>query len=190
MKYPSGGTERASAEDAFELYRNIFARKTGKDANGNTVLEFQVFGRHVFKYKDRASFTLATQLSAEMIGIGPEELKNLDPLWRKDWSLAINDTWLLGGVNGLQEFHPASPLTWKNILDDTHITTVTGRELVGLALAGYQQKQLAIGTVFVPGDTKRAEDLSLVAYDDEVSKLKKQAEVMHFLASKTTWVFE
>jgi hypothetical protein len=188
MKYLAVSTEHASAEVAYEFYRNLFEKKVQHEKD-NTVLEFQVFGRHVFKH-DWAIETLMAvgeQLPPDMVGIGSPELKNFAPLKRNDWSVAINDTWLLGGINGLQDFHAASPITWKNILDDKYIMTVTGRELVGLALAGYTQKSTSTNEVFVHRDKKRAEDLSLTAYDDEVSKLKDAAQVKDWFASNSNF---
>jgi hypothetical protein len=90
--------------------------------------------------------------------------------------MAVNDTWVLAGVNSLQEFYPASPVNEKNIIDSPFIPplTIMGRELVGLALAGYQEASghPALGKAYVPGNRKKAEDVSLVDYDKGVSQLK------------------
>jgi hypothetical protein len=195
MKYViANNIHHMSAEQAFEFYRNTFAKKTAKRADGFLLVNFHVFGRHVYKRDASIAFGDYVPDDPEKgAGIGSEEFANLGALLEAGWTIAINDTWLLGGVNSLAEFHAASPLTWKNILDDEHIMTITGRELVGLALAGYIQTSghEALNKVYMPGaDKAKAENLTFGAYDEEVSKLKNQAELMHFLASNTKWKFD
>jgi hypothetical protein len=192
MKYPGDGHE--SPEFAWGLYERTFNAKTKG-------LEFQVIGRHVYKHEHRPSYAMLEQLPEDMVGIGSDEFANLSPQLLVNWSVALNDTWLLGGINSLAEFHPASPITWKNILDDQHMVTVTGRELIGLALAGYQEHPLAIGKAFFPpADPKKAEGLRLIAYDEEVCKLTNfnipikeknvvanHAAIVHFFAANSNF---
>jgi hypothetical protein len=158
-------------------------------------LPFQIFGRWIFKKEEGAGWAIEAMreaglpLPADWVGIGQKELENLCP-FKVDphqWNVAINDCWLLGGVNSLQEFYPASPVTWQNILCPDHIVTVTGRELIGLALAGYEERSghAALGKVYVPGgDRAKAKGLSLVNYDREVSNLKDGAAVRGFFQGK------
>lgn len=180
LKHPP--IKHVSIDFAWNLYTWIFNSKTRG-------LDFQVIGRHVYKYENRPSATSAEQLSHEMTGIGAEEFVNLNAQLVENWSVALNDAWLLGGINSLAEFHPASPLTFKNVLDETYVVTVTGRELIGLALAGYTEEPLALGKgFFPPANKEKAEGLTLTAYDDKVCELTKdkelginQATVLHYL---------
>jgi hypothetical protein len=159
-----GESPHVTSEMAFLLYTNVFGSKTKG-------LGFQIFGRHVYRPERRGQ-----------IGIAEDEIVNLNPLLTANWSIPINDTWLLAGVNSMQEFHAASPITFDNILDAEYIVTVTGRELVGLALAGYKEhKDAKLGRVYQPYSTGMAEGLTLPKYDEVVKNLTDHGKVLKFL---------
>jgi hypothetical protein len=187
MKHLTKDKRSITVEQAYEFYRETFARKTG-EVKGVTVPNFHVFGRHVYQRDDSIKISeYVPDDPARGPGIGAEEFANLPVLLNAGWTMALNDTWLLAGVNSLAEFHFNSEMTWKNILDTTHILTVTGRELAGLVLAGYVQVSTPLEPIFVPGTNKKpAEDLSFVVYDTEVEKLKNEDAVRKFFAGKFT----
>jgi hypothetical protein len=89
-----------------------------------------------------------------------------------NWNLTINDTWLLGAVHSQLPFYPASPVSRANIFDDKHVLSITGRELFGLAIFGYKQvipEYAALGTAFVVSDQGKAQNATLVAYQQAMS---------------------
>lgn len=177
---------RVSAEVAFEFYRESFALKvTQVNAKGEAVPPCQIFGRLFLDDADnRIRLRDQPQLPSEMIGITLFEWQNFNSLKLDEWNMAVNDTWVLAGVNSLQDFYPASLVDEKNIIDNRFIPplTIMGRELVGLTLAGYQEASghPALGKAYVHGNRKKAEDLSLVDYDEGVSQLKNVGDAKAF----------
>ena len=88
------------------------------------------------------------------------------------WTPQINDSWLCGGVHSLQPFHSASILNDENVFStDEHIVTVTGRELVGLALAGYKRHNTQFEPIFARTITTKCDDLTLVMYKAKLDEL-------------------
>jgi hypothetical protein len=179
---------RVSAEVAFEFYRDNFALKvTQVNAKGEAVPPCQIFGRLFLDDADRRiSIRAQPQLASEDIGITLFEWQNFNSLKLDEWNFAVNDTWLLAGVNSLQEFYPASLVNEKNIIDNRFIPplTIMGRELAGLALAGYQEASghPALGKAYVPSPGKegKAKSLSLVDYDNGLSPLKTVGDAKAF----------
>lgn len=70
-----------------------------------------------------------------------------------NWTMLVNDAWLLGGVHSHTEFQLASSRTMDNVYNVAGAfmgqMTVTGRELTGLAVFGYTVRRLPIGEVAV-----------------------------------------
>jgi hypothetical protein len=189
---------KTPAEFAWKLYNNTFKATLG----------FQIFGRWVLKENGNIKEFMGNiprnssgQLPRKMVGISDKEFENMlqasdttsGSAFKIDadkWNVQVNDTWVLGGVNSLQEFYPASPVD-KEYLFETHpdskkyIVTCVGRELIGLALAGYREEASgheAIGKIYRPSaNTKTAENLSLVDYQDATSTIKewKDAEAFY-----------
>jgi hypothetical protein len=120
MKMNVPDSVEVSADRAFGLYVGNFALVTTKvNANGESVPPLQIFGRLFFDDTDkRIQERDLSQLSAERIGITLYEWQNFNSLKLNEWNMAINDTWLLAGVNSLQPFYPASLVNEKNIIDD------------------------------------------------------------------------
>lgn len=88
------------------------------------------------------------------------------------WNFTINDAWLLGGVHSHLPFYAASMLARINVYHTKYVLTITGRELLGLALYGYKQtsRHAALGHAFVCDDTKKADAASLVDYQAAVGE--------------------
>jgi hypothetical protein len=193
--YKLTGIPYVSATVAWNLYVN-----TSKASLG-----FQIFGRHIFDAQDQINLFMnkmkpnsSGQLPSFMVGITNTELNNMGKtsdieggsvllIGKDKWNFTVNDTWLLGGANSLQEFYPASPVTKRNILHNNFILTITGRELVGLALAGYKEVQSgydAIGKTYAPGDRPTAQNLSLVDYQVALANLKSVGDAEAFFANK------
>lgn len=91
-----------------------------------------------------------------------------------NWNLTVNDSWLLGGVHSELPFYACSPLKSFNLFDHEYILTITGRELLGMALAGYVVKggHQDLGMAFISGDSSKAKALSLPDIQVAVSEIK------------------
>ncbi len=90
------------------------------------------------------------------------------------WSVAMNDSWLMGGIHAQLDIYLASPRTAANIVDPQFGATVTGRELLGLATFGYTlHPNTQQGEVFVCTDASRARSASFVAYERAFNEAKK-----------------
>ena len=158
-----------------------------------TPLKMQVFGRHI---RGRDGEIIAKSEQGQM-GITQDEMNNFKHpvsdaanslqggsiLNVNEWSLTVNDSWVCGGVHGRQPFHAASPLIDDNIFDRTFLLTVTGREMVGLALAGYRKAtgNPKLGTVFQPTQTAKTEGLTLATYKAKIEELSTQDLARVFL---------
>ena len=187
-----------SADAAYHLYSNTFALKgMGVRLDGQPS---QFFGRLVGEWEElltKGTIKLEDLPGGLLAGIGAQEKKNLLTLDNYidqggKWTPLINDCWLLAGVNSLQRYYACSRITWDNILDERYVVTATGRELVGLALAGYNEIQSPNdkGKVYecnsVP-DQPKARDLSLLDYNERLSRLTNEHEVRDFFMMHGTF---
>jgi hypothetical protein len=176
-----------SADVAFNFYMETFApvAKEGR-------LPFQIFGRLLLDDHDRfIDLRARYQAPPEDVGIDIIVWQNLPMLKLDQWNMAVNDIWVLAAVNSLQEFYPASLVTEANILHDKHTLTIMGRELVGLALAGYSEQSghKALGKIYVHGDKEKAAFLSLPDYQAGLSKLTSVPNAKAFF-EKARFVIE
>lgn len=165
-------------------------------------LGFQTFGRHITgdKAKELMKFRgkhPTAQLPTAMVGMNHSEkfFKNFGVVSdEKDgsillmgggkWNFTINDSWLLGGINGKNDFYAASPIVKKNIIDQDYVLSITGRELYGLALFGYKMVTTSHGVGFVPDSTSSAENANLVDYQVGIAGLKKASQAEEFFKTK------
>jgi hypothetical protein len=193
--------QHASVEDAWHLYTDTFALKSmGVRLDGQPS---QFMGRLVsddfIKLMETGDLkNVKMQLPNDLIGIGNIEKKNLLTLDNYidnggKWTSLINDCWLLAGVNSLQQYYACSPIIWKNVLDKNYAVTVTGRELIGLTLAGYSEKQVSGGGkcfVYTLGKEEQARGLSLTDYDDQMVRLKDEMQAKVWFASNCPFEIE
>lgn len=117
-----------------------------------------------------------TRINLDQIGHGLDDIERQNfgttnagsggsVLKADDWSVPMNDSWLLGGVHAHLDFYIASPRTESNILDPQFTATVTGRELLGLTTFGYTlHPNTRLGEVYVCTDQSRALAATFVAY--------------------------
>ena len=87
------------------------------------------------------------------------------------WSLLANDAWLLGGIHAQTEFHFASPLRHENMWDSgVDRMTVTGREVLGIATAGYKIERPIewMEAIALCKDPEKMRGFSLVSYKKAV----------------------
>lgn len=164
--------------DAWDLYQNTLSAP----------LKMQIFGRHVFTKSAQRNIGLGIGLS-EVDNFGKANSRSsgsIQLLNYGDWNATINDVWLCAGIHGLHEFHPASPLNSANIFDKQFTLSVTGRELVGLAIAGYVplEGHKALGRIYRPSITKNAEDFNLMAYREQIKKIESIDHAKRFFKDK------
>jgi hypothetical protein len=91
-----------------------------------------------------------------------------------NWNLTINDTWLLGAVHSYLPFYPASAVSRANIFEDKHVLSITGRELLGLAVFGYRQvipEYEELGSAFKVDNYRKAAGATLIKYQDLMNGL-------------------
>lgn len=119
----------------------------------------------------------ARPINLEQIGRGLDDIERTNfgrtnsgsagsVLSADEWSVPMNDAWLLGGVHAYLDFYVASPRTAQNIVDPQFGATVTGRELLGLTTFGYTiHPNTSLGEVYVCTDKGRAAGATFVAYE-------------------------
>ena len=129
-------TADVKVETAWQLYQHA----------SHPSLAFHVFGRRI-KDKEikewRAANPDSDVLPGALVGLAESEgfQENFGKsnnsstgtgsiLSMTSWNFTINDTWLVGGIHAQVPFYAASILTRENLLDQKHVLTITGRELV------------------------------------------------------------
>ena len=166
----------------------------------DTPLDFVIFGRHL---KDENHNIVS---NSDKRGITQQELNNFKhpssagsadslqggsilSLVKEGWRVTYNDAWICGAVHGLKEFHCASDLKPSNVFDKKFGLTVTGRELVGLHLAGFVRQQTVLKdgsryVVFRNGVTSSAANLTLASYSSAMAQLNTEAKARKFMNKK------
>jgi hypothetical protein len=97
-----------------------------------------------------------------------------------------NDSWLLGSVHAVTEFHYASPLTWTNLWSEKDgRMSVTAREAIGIMSFGYmvQRPYPQMEAVAICADKTIATHASLLTYRDEVLKYQTKDAMLGFFNS-------
>jgi len=195
-----GSNNQTKAVDpsiAWDLYKNSKVPSLG----------FHTFGRHITgdKARDlmqfRATHGKTAQLPPNLVGMNYMEnyFKNFGTVNNQNdklgsillmgggsWNFTVNDAWLIGGVHAKLDFYPASIVHRGNVLDNRYWLTITGRELLGLAIFGYRQAfgHPSIGHVYICDDTNKAEAASLPAYQLAVSKIKSMQDASRLFGEK------
>jgi hypothetical protein len=109
-----------------------------------------------------------------------------------NWNFTINDSWLIGGIHSELAFYSCSPLKSFNLVDHEYVLTITGRELLGLALAGYVEESghADMGVAFTCDDKAKAQALTLPDIQLAVADMKTPMDAMSVFANagfSTTW---
>jgi hypothetical protein len=84
----------------------------------------------------------------------------------QNWTLLMNDAWVLGGVHWHMPFHLATPRDSQNIVSQQYGITVAGGELIGLFEFGYEivQAHQTPGEVARGADANAANGASFDSY--------------------------
>jgi hypothetical protein len=157
---PYSDRELASVEVAWNIYR----------AAQNTDLNLLVLGRWVANsIVGGAGIDNALQNN---MGRMNEVFTGGAIMNSGNWTMLVNDAWVLGGVHSHTSFYLASERTMDNIYNvggPYHgQMTVTGRELTGLAVFGYTVRALPLGEVAVCTNPALADMADFATYRQHV----------------------
>lgn len=188
--YP-GAFAEVSSRVAWQLYQNVASAPLG----------LQIVGRRLIGAEPaiaawNAAHPDGGQMPDELVGIGATEIQNFGGVdevrsgsvleMSKDrWNLTINDVWLLAAVHSGQEFHGCgpSPFRERDVLHPSFVCTLLGRELVGLAMAGYREtRQPLVGTAYVCDARTPARSMTLLGLQRQMESLTTREQVLGFLA--------
>jgi hypothetical protein len=81
------------------------------------------------------------------------------------WTMAVNDSWVLGGVHRQANFRLVSPRVMENLWNADGYFVVTARELLGLLHFGYELAQVGPWQVLICRNKSKAMNASLLEYD-------------------------
>lgn len=105
-----------------------------------------------------ANFSIVTEFSKGSIS------------WSNNWTLLMNDSLILGGIQKNLPFYLVSKRTPSNIWDSRfNRLTVTGRELVGLLTSGYMIGKMADGSEVLRNKSESPRGLALDEYQRAVN---------------------
>lgn len=154
---PYSDEELSSIEVAWRVYRNNTMKSK---------FDFLVIGRLV---ADSTPNTPGIDASVRRnLYVMDETFFGAPIIDTSNWTLLVNDAWLLGGIHNFAQFQLASFITMGNIYKTLggfgNQLTVTGRELVGLKTFGYTKRELLIGSVLVCTDLNRAKSANFNEY--------------------------
>lgn len=96
------------------------------------------------------------------------------------WPATVDDAWLIAGIHAKLPFHAASPLTRENLLEEPHVMTVTGRELLGMSVFGYEVRRghPALEMVMLCADPALARSASMTKLQEHVDGCKTHSDVL------------
>jgi len=180
------GSLGVKASVAWDIYKN--SMKPG--------LGFHIFGRHVDK-EDRWAREGGIDLASKQPGAlgqiphpthGGRSLSAMEynfgivndssdgsilMVGSENWNLHVNDAWLMGGVHAYLPFYSASALSSENLFRGDNASTVlgiTGREFLGLLLAGYKAERgnAKLGVAMVCKNKAQADRLDFSTYENSV----------------------
>lgn len=89
--------------------------------------------------------------------------------WSNNWTLLMNDSLILGGIQKNLPFYLVSKRTSENIWDARNgRLTVTGRELVGILTSGYKIRRMQDGSEYLYNDSANPRGITLPEYNRAV----------------------
>lgn len=107
-------------------------------------------------------FGLGTTKDA-VYNLSPGKAINVQKL--KDWTVLINDCWMLGAIHKQRRFNLVSNIGGvEDIWNTRGYFIVTGRELWGLMNFGYKPEETDAGISFICEDSKKANSATLTEY--------------------------
>ncbi|MEP1472308.1 MAG: hypothetical protein ABJK25_15170 [Halieaceae bacterium] len=145
--YSDGSLDDDKLEAAYRIYQKASHGTRLKDFDGHSAdFGLTIVGRLARRSSDGSwqcsneDFPSIDEIMRENLTVMDEGAEGAGTVLDADlWSLLANDAWLLGGIHALTEFHFASPLRHENMWDTAdNRMTVTGREVLGIATAGYK----------------------------------------------------
>jgi hypothetical protein len=92
-----------------------------------------------------------------------------------DWTMLVNDAWLLGLIHAKREIKLGSPINQNNIWNaNENRLTPFARELMCLASFGYKQHASLLEDTFICSDPDRAAEASLLGFKNAVRQLQNK----------------
>lgn len=171
---------RSTLDNAYLVYRKAYV--------GNE-LALAIAGRLALSANGRLvpadeSFPTIDQIMMENFGtLGENDGRTGSILAASDWSLLVNDSWLLGVIHSRTEIHFASPLTISNLWDDSRNTmTVMGREAVGVASSGYRIFQTMLEPIAQNVDPRRSRSASFLTYLDARRSVTSEHDMLSIIS--------
>lgn len=207
--YSQGLRPRVSVGDAPLSYEVFKTHYLGNVANAwgmlvNTMespLEVVLLGRVAMQFPPKDPRMLASL--DEKVGISlresTEEVPLLDEImhrnfgiateflkgsisWSNNWTLLMNDSLILGGIQKNLPFYLVSKRTPENIWDARNSRlTVTGRELVAIMASGYKIRRLQDGSEYMYNDSSNPRGITLPEYNRAVDFFSKSPERWNYL---------
>ena len=109
-------------------------------------------------------------------------------LQSQNWSIFLNDCWLLGSIHALTEFHFASSITkdnlWKRATPPipNQNLTVMARELIGIDNFGYRVRTTRLEPVAVCTEDNHATEATFAQYCNRINHFRGHKEKLfdHF----------
>ena len=164
--YP--GLKPGDIENAFEVYQNavrtdldlaIVGRLAGKDEMGK-------------KKKSSEKEPSIDKRVWKNFGTMNEGAQGGSVLNSDNWTMLMNDAWLLGGLHSTNPIYLASGRTSENVkgTNPAYPMSVTGRELIGITSFGYEivSGHPSLGEVARPVNQEAARSASLITYAEAV----------------------
>jgi hypothetical protein len=158
--YPGLKPEDEDIEKAFEVYQNAV----------RTDLDLAIVGRLVGESSEAAP-GIDDPLRENFTRMN-EGAQGGSVLYSNNWTMLMNDAWLLGGLHSTNPFYLASGRTSENVkgTNPAYPMTVTGRELIGITSSGYEivSGHPALGEAARPVNIAAARSASLITYAEAV----------------------
>lgn len=190
-KYQKIYTKRYENEslNAYEVYRHAYENRNHFCLMGRIEDRKEIIGRTEIEVG--GSFFLGNADGTNFEVTNTKQGGNVLKLDDDTWTIGINDSWVLGGINSRSTFNVFSQTHFNPTDIDDFVNkiikgkgeyplTITGREIFGLRCAGFYEPRYGYGCLlFVPlGGTSVS--LSLEQYKNAIDQ-KTPAEIIQLL---------
>lgn len=169
-------------EDAYTVYRNSLANHNGFCLLGRMEAMNKIIGSPPADMKEKLNpkFLVLDANSSDPSFFATNTGGSGNVLRDIDWSLEINDAWVLGGIHGNSTFNFVGEVKkLKDFISDnitstnpTYPVTVTAREILALQCAGYTPKVAHECLVFVPPKNGVDASFDLKCYFTNIDNFK------------------
>lgn len=175
--------DRETLHRSYHVYRKAYdGNELGLAIAGRLAL--RVDGRPVPADEE---FPSIDEIMMENFGVLGEDDGTGSILKVSQWSLLVNDSWLLGVIHSGAEIHFASPLTLSNLWDDSRRSlTVLGREFVGVTSSGYRIFDTRLEPIAQNVDPRKTADMSFATYMTARNNITDKNDLENLLRRRHT----